>query len=801
MTKSLPCGSELEFEYGADPQYRFRYVKKMTESVPSGLTKVTERSRTYGDTVTETVTVNGRTATSVHDTVQAKKTVTSPADRSVITEYDPATLLTAKVSVPGLHDTTYGYDTKGRLASVTTGTRGSSFTYDGQGNLESVTDAENNTFTYDYDPAGRVTAIHRPDPRDDGADETVIAFDYDDNGNMTVLTNPSSAAHGFGFNRVNLNRSYTTPLSGNYTYLYDKARRLTQKNFPSDAWIRYVYDPAKLVSIETSEGDATDFTYLPCGTKVQSVGRGTEGISYDYDGSLVTSETLTGTLSQTLSYAYNNDFAAESLTYAGDRADYSYDNDGLLTGAGDFGITRNAGNGLSERVSGGALSLRRTFSGYGEADAESFSVNGTGLFSWSVLRDKNGRITQKTESYAGGTAAVYEYDYDAVGRLLSVTKDGAVAESYQYDTRPYGIRTYQEITGVGKPLSYSDEDHLLTAGGTAYQHDADGFLISKTQGTQVTTYDYSLRGELLSVTLPDGTVIAYVHDPLGRRIAKKVNGIPSEKYLWEGLTRLLAVYDGNNNLLMRFEYADGRMPVAMTKAGVRYYPAYDQIGTLKAVADASGTVLLKRQYDSFGNILSEQSTLPFEVPFGFAGGLHDRDTGLVRFGYRDYDPETGRWTAKDPILFAGGDTDLYGYCLNDPVNFVDMDGLLFGFINAGESFGADAAQYYANMTNDSSASGLEQSGGWIGGIFASLWTPETSDATFDTLAAAAAINSAMKRLIFDGPLGTRLFQIREKNTGKPCFRLDKGPVPGKGIKLHYHRRPNLKKHRPYEGGW
>lgn len=52
------------------------------------------------------------------------------------------------------------------------------------------------------------------------------------------------------------------------------------------------------------------------------------------------------------------------------------------------------------------------------------------------------------------------------------------------------------------------------------------------------------------------------------------------------------------------------------------------------------------------------------------------DTGLVRFGYRDYDPETGRWTARDPIGFAGGDTNLYGYVLGDPVNFIDPDGLM-----------------------------------------------------------------------------------------------------------------------------
>jgi hypothetical protein len=47
----------------------------------------------------------------------------------------------------------------------------------------------------------------------------------------------------------------------------------------------------------------------------------------------------------------------------------------------------------------------------------------------------------------------------------------------------------------------------------------------------------------------------------------------------------------------------------------------------------------------------------------------------VRFGARDYDPQVGRWTAKDPILFAGGDTNLYGYVLNDPVNLTDSDGL------------------------------------------------------------------------------------------------------------------------------
>ena len=54
--------------------------------------------------------------------------------------------------------------------------------------------------------------------------------------------------------------------------------------------------------------------------------------------------------------------------------------------------------------------------------------------------------------------------------------------------------------------------------------------------------------------------------------------------------------------------------------------------------------------------------------------MYDSDTGLVRFGARDYDAEIGRWTGKDPIGFGGGDTNLYGYCFRDPINFVDPSG-------------------------------------------------------------------------------------------------------------------------------
>ena len=115
----------------------------------------------------------------------------------------------------------------------------------------------------------------------------------------------------------------------------------------------------------------------------------------------------------------------------------------------------------------------------------------------------------------------------------------------------------------------------------------------------------------------------------------------------------------------------------MLRDGRRYWLNYDQIGSLKAVVgvvDDEDRIVKALHSDAFGTLLAD-SNPDFTVPLGYGGGLPDRHTGLVRFGLRDYDPDVGRWTAKDPIGYAGGDNDLYGYCLDDPINGVDPEGL------------------------------------------------------------------------------------------------------------------------------
>ena len=93
-------------------------------------------------------------------------------------------------------------------------------------------------------------------------------------------------------------------------------------------------------------------------------------------------------------------------------------------------------------------------------------------------------------------------------------------------------------------------------------------------------------------------------------------------------------------------------------------------------ADSSGREKKEEVYDPFGGII-EETNPDLRIPLGFAGGLHDKDLGFVRFGWRDYDAFTGRWTAPDPMGDAGGEPDWYGYCLDDPVNLNDPEGLIW----------------------------------------------------------------------------------------------------------------------------
>ncbi|TMB21424.1 MAG: RHS repeat-associated core domain-containing protein, partial [Deltaproteobacteria bacterium] len=179
------------------------------------------------------------------------------------------------------------------------------------------------------------------------------------------------------------------------------------------------------------------------------------------------------------------------------------------------------------------------------------------------------------------------------------------------------------------------------------------------------------------MALPNGTAINYIIDGQNRRVGKKVNGTLVESFLYEDDLKRVGWYDGTGALKAQFVFGNGRhTPDYMIKAGQTNRLVWDQIGNVHLVVDPAGAVVERIDYDEFGNIISD--TAPGFQPFSFAGGARDVDTGLVRFGLRDYDSTIGRWTSADPLRFNGGSTDLFTYVANDPINRVDPRGTLSG---------------------------------------------------------------------------------------------------------------------------
>ncbi len=107
----------------------------------------------------------------------------------------------------------------------------------------------------------------------------------------------------------------------------------------------------------------------------------------------------------------------------------------------------------------------------------------------------------------------------------------------------------------------------------------------------------------------------------------------------------------------------------MVTSGATYHLVKDRRGSIRRVMNAAtGAAVQELDYDAFGRVVLDTS--PGFQPFGFSGGLYGPDTGLVRFGARDFDAEAGRWTARDPARFDGG-ANHYAYVNNNPVHWLD----------------------------------------------------------------------------------------------------------------------------------
>lgn len=549
---------------------------------------------------------------------------------------------------------------------------------------------------------------------------------------LASLTPPGRQAHGMAYSALGQLASYAPPGSvttenpaqcpaGVQCFTYNRDRELTAVRLPDGSTVQYTYDlpgvrdgllhgtnvpgwgqvsysylQGQLASATAPDGSAMSFAhqaYLP----VRTSWTGVHTLRESFDsGPTVWSGALDGEVTQFYSgllelqsFRVRNGFGFSVVR----------DADGLITqltgvsgaaGVPNLVVARSPLDGHVTGTTHGVVSttnqydISSTDPGFGDLKGLSASAAGTLLFETSYAHDGLGRIRQLAETVQGQTRERV-FSYDDMGRLTRVTDElGEQVARYDYDAngnRTLAVTSQGSVTPTCAGGSAANQhDQLCAYGDSSYVYDTNGALREKVGPDGTTTYSYDVAGHLQRVVLPNGDRIHYVHDALGRRIGKVLNGQLQKGWLYADSLRPVAQLNSAGQVESTFVYATrSNVPDFIVKkngaSNVTYRVIADHLGTPRLIVNAvTGAVVYSLELDEFGNLVSESGDATL-LPHGFAGGLWDRDTGLVRFGARDYDPTTGRWTARDPILFAGADSNLYAYVGNDPINRVDSSGL------------------------------------------------------------------------------------------------------------------------------
>ena len=668
-TKTYPDGTTTTVSWDVDKKYRIKYRKAMTIQTPGKVTYSRSKERTYNDTAktfTDKININGQIITSTTDITKGTVTTKTPEGRTILEQYSPTTLLLMSRIVTGGSNVSWTYDKRGRVKTHTEGTETLTYTYDGAGNLESVKDAAGNTNTYGYNSMARPTSHKLPD-------KTNFVIGYGKNGYLTGLTYPTKAVHTFGRNSVNLMSSWKLPTGKSFIYDYNKDRERKLVTLPSKKTIKTTMVSGLPKAITTPDG-VTSYDYMADKSGRIDTVTSSDGqkIKYGYDGHLVTSTTYSGIAVGTVKTEYNSNFQPKKITVGSNEISMTYDKDGLLDGVKDVKITPNT-SGSIKTIGDGKMTLSIARDSLHRPSGRTYKLGTSTIYTVSWKRyPKTGLISSKTETI-GGKTKTWGYTYNSRGSLEEVQLDGKIVEKYGYDSmgnRTSMTNTFRSLSGEN--ATYDNLERLKTRGLSTYDYDDDGYLTSENVGGKTTMYKYSTLGSLKQVTLGSSKKIEYQHDGHGRVVARKVDGKVTSKFLYLDFLRPIAELDASSKIKRLFIYARERVPFYMLEGGTKYYLLKDQVGSVRLVIKEDGTVVQQFDYDTFGYLTATKSST-FDIPFGFAGGFSDRATGHVKFGLRQYEVATGRWTSLDPIAQAGG-YNLYGYAHNDPVNFIDRDG-------------------------------------------------------------------------------------------------------------------------------
>jgi len=499
------------------------------------------------------------------------------------------------------------------------------------------------------------------------------------------------------------------------------AGRVVEVERPRGLKTRYSYDPLdRVLEVQHSDGSSEQFAYRPDGElleanndyikvkferdKLGRVLKETQGSfviesKYDKQGHRIG---LSSSLGAQLSFVRNIMGDVEQVNSLGDNQPWNaaFKRDVL-------------GLELERQLPGGVHSL------------------------WK--RDQLGRPTEhKTVTGGGRLIRLRQYSWDINDRLKQINDPQKGSWKFEHDIfgnlsaaqYPDGSAEYRVPDAVGnlfrsrdrKDRKYGPAGQLLEANGTRYEYDAEGNLIQKTGAKgAVWRYEWNAAGMLRKVVRPDGEIVSFTYDALGRRIAKQYRN-RTTRWVWDGNVMLhewveyakeqprsglniLPISDHKIKIRKRDELivtepshgppqveslvaenhvgipeelttwvfeAESFAPLAKFKGSEQYSIVCDHLGTPVGMYNTAGAKVWDMELSIYGAVQQVEGwreTCPFRYP----GQYEDEETGLYYNRFRYYDPESGEYVSQDPIGFLGGNR-VYSY-VADLLKVVDPLGL------------------------------------------------------------------------------------------------------------------------------
>ena len=701
-------------------------------------------------------------------------TISSNANNQATHSYSNPLGQVVKTSPPAGPSVSYTFDLIGRLTETAYGTSTTAISYNPAGQKIQMADADMGTWNYTYDAQGN------------------------------LLTQTTA--------------TITTTLT------YDGLNRVISKSFSDGSpAVSFTYDANGDTGYRTGMND----------------GSGTTAWDYDPRGRLIKEDkTISGQAFTTL-YSYDSADQLISMTYPnGETVIITNLPQGGNKTIGSYltGTVVNANGRISERSFGNGTTTNLTYNDWltgGSQLSTLHSGQSGSLLNLNFTYDSVGNITSITDNL--NNSQVQTFTYDSMDRLTTASTNAVGVGQYAPQTYTYNPATgnISSKSDVGAYTYSSTQPHAVTqAAANTYAYDQNGNMTSRTVDGVEWTYTYNADGQLTQTRKNNQLVSEYGYDGDGKRVwAKDYEGYSAGEFketiyignYYEFVTEVLTPEPGAGGVCtgtycsylpmvfkspqgISYYYADGQRIAMRDKNGVVSYLYGDQLGSVSAVADASGSLVSKTLYEPWGTTRYENGDDITE--YGYTGQMQEGD--IYFYNARWYDPQLGRFMQPDtivPLQVQGTQAfDRYAYVNNNPMNYVDPGGdfaittaILIG-VGVGALVGY-GGQVIHNLNNDMSfkeALTTDISVGWIvggavaGGVLGGVGFAAL--AHFGIIQATTATTAVGSSLCADGDCSNEINYLAERSLStidNVVSTVEKAPLRGQSHHIFSNRVWNV----------